>query len=242
MAMQKGALQAVLRLRNETAADLLLAAWQTGSPSLREDLLQALLSRAAWARRFLDRVADGSIAPGQIGMAYRQRLLAHRDSGVRERAEGLLAAVHSDRQAVVRRYAEVERMDGDASRGRELFQEHCAVCHRFRGEGTDLGPDLGAVNIKSTTAMLTAILDPNQAVEWRYVPYDILTDGGRELTGLVTAETPNSITLRSAGGTEETLARSRLKRFESARLSLMPEGLEAVLPPQAMADLLAFLH
>ena len=87
-----------------------------------------------------------------------------------------------------------------------------------------------------------AILDPNQAFEAKYVSYTAATLNGRELSGIIASETPTSITLRSPGGTEEVVARSEIQRLTSSKLSLMPEGLENVLQPQDMADLLAFIR
>src|SRR5262249_9520473 len=84
--------------------------------------------------------------------------------------------------------------------------------------------------------------DPNQAVEARYVNYSAVTKSGREISGIVAAETPSSVTLRSAGGVEETVLRTDLSDFSSSALSLMPEGFEKILNPQEVADLIAYLN
>jgi putative heme-binding domain-containing protein len=62
------------------------------------------------------------------------------------------------------------------------------------------------------------------------------------LTGIVTAETANGLTLRQADGKDETIARTNLESLRATGQSLMPEGLEAQLPKQAMADLVAYLQ
>ena len=74
-----------------------------------------------------------------------------------------------------------------------------------------------------------------------YVSYAAVTRSGREISGIITAETANNISLRSTDGREETLLRSELKELSSSGLSLMPEGFEKALQPQDMADLLAAL-
>ncbi|MBI5775219.1 MAG: hypothetical protein HZA89_15965, partial [Verrucomicrobia bacterium] len=63
----------------------------------------------------------------------------------------------------------------------------------------------------------------------------------REVSGIIAAETPNSLTLRAAGGVEEVVLRSELKALNASGLSLMPEGLEGVLKPQDVADLIAYI-
>jgi putative heme-binding domain-containing protein len=131
---------------------------------------------------------------------------------------------------------------GDAEKGRNLFKQNCAVCHRLHGEGIEIGPDLAMVSGKPDEVLLAAVLDPNQAVEARYVSYNVATKNGRELSGIISAETATSLTLRSQGGTEEVLLRGDIAELRSSGVSLMPEGLENVLKPTDMADLLAFVR
>jgi putative heme-binding domain-containing protein len=58
---------------------------------------------------------------------------------------------------------------------------------------------------------------------------------------MITEETPGSIKLKRIGAAEETILRQNIAKITSSSMSLMPEGLEATLPLQDMADLLAFL-
>ena len=55
-------------------------------------------------------------------------------------------------------------------------------------------------------------------------------------------ETPTNLTLRTAIGTEQIILRANIKTLQSTGQSLMPPGLEAALPPAAMADLLVYLR
>lgn len=50
------------------------------------------------------------------------------------------------------------------------------------------------------------------------------------------------MTVRQAFGVESTFPRSSVRAMESTGHSLMPEGLEAALTPEGMADLLAFIE
>jgi putative heme-binding domain-containing protein len=99
---------------------------------------------------------------------------------------------------------------------------------------------LGALADKSAEYLLVAILVPNRAVEARYVNYTAVTKDQREFSGIIAAETPNSITLRSPSG-DETIFRADLDHLTSSGLSLMPEGFEKALTPQDLADLIARL-
>jgi len=239
VAIQKAAVTVLNRLTQSTAADALLAGWKSHSPALREEVLAALCSRPEWMKKLLTQIENETVAARQISPAWQQKLLQHSDPSVRERATKIFSATRTDRQSLLKEYAEVGQLRGDANRGRELFRQNCATCHRLREEGNQVGPDLGMIGDKSVPALLTAILDPNQAVETRYVSYTAMTKDDRELSGIMSAETRNSITLRAADGREETLLRSELKELTSSGLSLMPEGFEKALQPQDLADLLA---
>lgn len=79
-------------------------------------------------------------------------------------------------------------------------------------------------------------------VEARWCAYLIETKDGRTLSGLIAAESADSVTLRMMGGLSETLQRSQIKKMTSTDKSLMPPGLEAAITKEQMADLLAFLR
>lgn len=148
----------------------------------------------------------------------------------------------ADRAEVIAGFAGVDRLTGDPTRGRQRFQEQCATCHRLRGEGHEVGPDLGMVATKPVDWLLTAILDPNQAVEARYRVWTVTLKSAEELSGLISAETANNIVIRMAGGVDHAVLRSDIAAMEQSKLSLMPAGFESALKPQDMADLLSWLR
>jgi putative heme-binding domain-containing protein len=153
----------------------------------------------------------------------------------------LFLAINSDRKKIVELYKDVAQLQGDRAKGHELFTKNCSICHHLRGEGQNIGPNLGTVADKPVQELVLAILDPNQAVDPAYVAYTALTKDDREMSGVLVTETPNSISLKMAGGSEEQILRSNLKQLTSSGRSLMPEGFEAGLKPQDLADLIAFI-
>lgn len=147
-----------------------------------------------------------------------------------------------DRAEVIRKYADLSSLKGDAERGRVLFQNLCSICHTYRGTGKPLGPDLGMAATKTVDWLLNAILDPNQIVESRYRAWNITLTSGQSLVGTLGAETANNLVLQLPGGTEHAILRQDIAKQEIVLLSLMPSGLESVLPPQSMADLIQWLR
>ncbi len=147
-----------------------------------------------------------------------------------------------DRARVVASYVGVEALRGDATRGRDLFQAQCSICHRLKGAGNEVGPDLAMVGDKPLDWLLTAIFDPNAAIEDRYRAQTLKLKSGVEISGLVSTETANNIVLRVPGGTDLPVLRGDIISQNLSTRSLMPEGLETVLTPQATADLIAWLR
>ena len=74
-------------------------------------------------------------------------------------------------------------MTGDAQAGAAVFAKRCAVCHRLRGVGHEVGPNLASLTDYSPQALLTAMLDPNRAVEAKFLDYVAVTTGGLTYTG-----------------------------------------------------------
>ena len=239
---QQASLDRLKQIDQPRVPGVLLAGWRTYGPALRTEVVNALLSRPPWTRQLLGAIQAGTISPVEIDPVHQQRLVRHSEAEIRAQAEKLFAARNPDRQKLIEDYAEVPRLHGDAGRGAALYRQNCAACHRLKEEGNNVGPDLGTVADKPVGTLLVAILDPNQAFETKYINYTLTTRDGREFSGIIAAETPNSVTLRNAGGKDETILRSEIQELTSSRLSLMPEGFENILKPQDMADLIAHVR
>ena len=241
VAVQDAALSSLKRSSALHVGEIILAGWKGYGPGLRTEALNALFSRPSWLEALLSSIERAAIPTAGIGTIYQQKLLTHADPSVRQRAKKLFSSTPADRQQLLKEYRVVEKLKGEPAKGAALFRQNCSTCHRFKGEGHEIGVDLNTMADKPVQTLLVAILDPNQAVEARYVNYTAVTKGDREISGIITAETGTSLTLRSPGGNEEVILRSDLKQLTSSGLSLMPEGFEKALPPQEIADLIAYI-
>jgi putative heme-binding domain-containing protein len=133
-------------------------------------------------------------------------------------------------------------LEGDPVRGKQVFADTCMRCHRMGNEGGDLAPNLTEIYRKSRETLMHDILDPNAAVDARYVSYTIERSNGELVSGIIDEETDAAVTIRDANGVRTTVPRGDIRDFISGGLSLMPEELESGLDHQAMADLLAYLQ
>lgn len=147
-----------------------------------------------------------------------------------------------DRAKVIGSYAAVAGLQGDAQRGRVIFTQQCAICHRLKDDGQEVGPDLAMVADKPLDWLLAAIFDPNAAVEPRYQTQLVKFKAGADLSGIVAGETANNLTLRLPGGADYPVLRAEMAGQNPLGRSLMPEGLETILTAQDLADLIAWLR
>jgi putative membrane-bound dehydrogenase-like protein len=240
--LQSAAIAALGRLRGPEVPAALVRGWRGFGPGLRGQALEVLLRRPEWMSALLDALERKQVPPAEIDAPRRQRLLDSRDPGMRGRAAKLFAgAVDADRQKVIDAYAVVASLKGDPARGKAVFGKSCASCHRLAREGNEVGPDLAALGGRPADYLLTNILDPNRAVEARYVNYVADLKNGLTLTGVLAAESGTSITLLGPDGKPQVVLRKDLESLTSTGKSAMPEGLEKDVRPQDMADLLAYL-
>lgn len=133
---------------------------------------------------------------------------------------------------------------GDYERGRALFfgdKLKCSTCHRTRGEGAAIGPDLSNLPAKNAASVLKDIKEPSASINPDYVAYNVALKNGESLTGFVRAQDEKSIRLITAEGKENFLNRSEVKELAPSSVSLMPTGLLDPLNEGQVRDLLTFL-
>lgn len=235
-----GALESTVQDRVPVA---LLGRWGHATPAVRATMLGTLLSRTLWTHSILDSLESGQIKASQISPQSWQRLRLHASDEIKQRANLLAdSQVASDRQSLVEQYEAALTLGGDDIRGRMHFEKTCGNCHQLSGVGKAVGPDLSALTDRSPKALMIAMLDPNRAVEDKYLSYTVLTDEGRQFVGLLADETSTTIRLANAEGEYVDILRSQIETIVSSGQSLMPLGLERDLDPQAVADVIAFVR
>jgi putative membrane-bound dehydrogenase-like protein len=236
------AIDAADRSRDPAAGPTLAAALARLPAEPRQAAAAALVRDPRRAIALLDAIASGAIAAGDLDRSTAAALWAFPTPAVAGRAVDVLGPPPpADREQLVAAYRASLPARGSADAGRLVFRRQCVACHRVEGEGRETGPSLAAVQARGPEAMLLAILDPNREVLPAYLAHAAVTDDGRVVTGIVAAQSEGSVTLRTAEGVDATLPRADLESFASTKRSLMPEGFEKTIDPQAMADLLAYL-
>ncbi len=240
--LQTAAIETLASFDDARVASILLKAWPGMSPKIRATAAEALFARPHWVGAFLDAIDNGTVGRADVDPARLNLLEQYPDLAVRARASRLFAAGLPRRQVVVAAYQKALELKGDRDRGKSVFQKNCSSCHRLENVGQVIGAELSAVRDRGLDAVLLNILDPNREVMPQYQSYMLVTTSGRVVTGMITAETATSLTIRKPDGGEEQVLRLQIDELRGTGQSFMPEGLEKQIDVPAMADLLAYLN
>ena len=237
------ALEVLAKYDSPDVPPMVLAAWPSMSPKIRATAIETLLARPAWVTAFLDAVEKKVVLPTDLEPARVQLLLKSPDEKVRTRVAKLFAGTGpSKRQDVLTKYQKALDLKGDTTKGKAIFKESCAACHKLEGVGEAVGPDLASIKQRGLESVLVNIIDPNREVLPQYYTYLLTTDEDVVISGMIAAETANTVTIRKTDGMSETVQRVNIQSLRSTGLSAMPEGLEEKLDLRAMAELLAYLN
>jgi putative membrane-bound dehydrogenase-like protein len=241
---QRIQLEAVAGLARRTEADIasrMLERWPTLMPRVREDVVRMMLARPERARLLVEAVGNRDVPATDLSLPQQLALRIHADPQVQSLARQIFARAAANRQRVIEAFAPALTLDGDAARGRRTYAALCSSCHRLDGQGFELGPDLATVKSGGKEKLLTSILDPNREVDSKYAFYEIETREAGTILGTISDETPASITVTQAYGAQTRLPRASIVTMKSLGRSMMPEGLEASLSRQDVADLLEYI-
>ncbi len=240
--VQAAAVAALGKFADPAVTEILIAAWTKLSPQVKEPALEVLFARPERIDAVLDAVEAKRFAAADIPAARVQLLTRSGSDARRSRAHTLLGSQMLGRRAeVVAAYRDALQLSGDVTRGRALFQKNCNACHRTENKGTEIGPNLATIKSRGPETILTNVLDPSREVNPQFVNYMCVTDDGRTVTGLISAESATAVTFKRAEGQTDTVLRVNIEELSSTGLSIMPEGLEKQLDKQALADVIAYL-
>jgi putative heme-binding domain-containing protein len=241
-AVQTAAVESLGLIPSDEVPGVLLRNWQSHGPQLRSRVLDRLLSRTQWLPAAVRALSEHVIQPGELDASRRRRLVELTQGKEREEVERLLSASAAPSvEASLARFTAAKQLQGRTDTGAVVFQKRCAPCHRLAGSGHAVGPDLTALADRSFDALLAAVIDPNRAVESKYVQYTAVLRSGAILSGIIQEERSTSVTLLGQDGKQDVLLRRDLVQLESSGKSLMPESIEKDLSVEDLADLFALL-
>jgi putative heme-binding domain-containing protein len=241
------AFTALGRMEDPRLADLIVEAYPKLAPELQPLAIDLVMQREKWARKVLDAVLANKLPKGVLNANHLRKILESNDREALWAVEKAFGKIREERnparEKVVAEMAAYfrDRNLGDPHRGALVFRSLCAQCHTIYGEGGKVGPDITSDGRASFDLLLSNVFDPSLVIGPAYQVTTVVTKDGRNLTGLLIEDNEQRLVVRMPGEAEEAVPRSRVKYTRVSKLSMMPEGMEAALGKDDLADLFAFL-
>jgi putative membrane-bound dehydrogenase-like protein len=134
---------------------------------------------------------------------------------------------------------------GDAKHGAAVYRLEtvgCIRCHQVGNEGGEIGPPLTTIGEKLSRAQLVeAIVYPSNAILMGYENWQVKTKDGDVFDGLLTSETEETISLKDTTGKYTDIPVANIAKRSQQKVSIMPDGLNAAMTRQDLADLVEYL-
>lgn len=132
---------------------------------------------------------------------------------------------------------------GDAERGRMLFEGKgkCGSCHRVKGKGPLLAPDLSDIGtLRSPAQFERSLTDPASQMMPMNRQVRIVTREGRTIVGRRLNEDTYTVQLFDQQARLVSIDKADIREFEMSRTSPMPRATD-VLSRDELADLIGYL-
>lgn len=246
-AIRGAAIRGLAEYDHADTAVALLRRYRDFDAATRQDALQTLASRKAWANRLLDAVEADAIPRTELTAFTARQLQNLGDPSLSERVVSLWGQVRStpqDKVEAIARYQKAitpEKLAvADRAAGRALFEARCANCHKLFGHGSDIGPELTGSQRTQLVYLLENLLDPSASVAKDYQMQVIQTDSGRVITGLLVAQSDQAVTIQTTNE-RVVVPADEIESQTTSPLSVMPEGLLEQLSIRQVIELIAYL-
>jgi putative heme-binding domain-containing protein len=229
------------RVPGAEAGSFLIAHWRAMTPAVRNEAADAMFLDPARPKLLLAAVKNGDVQSWTLAFRPKRNLLMSRDAAIREEAHNLLEEKSGEREQVLKRYEAALQMNGDAAKGRQVFDRVCAKCHKLNSVGHDVGPDLATIRNRPPELILPDIIMPNKSIAQGYESYVVETRSSGIIEGVLGPQSPTTITIRHEEGKEDIIRREDINDMHVTNLSGMPADLEKQVSVQEMADLLKYI-
>lgn len=241
-------LRGLANQESEQTTDQIIDLYSNLSSEHRQIALNTMAARRSSADRLLDAMENDRI-PASDMTAFTARQI--RSLGDDELTHRLRETWGEVRESSRERLKQIEQLakgltatslaEADLEQGKQLFAKHCGTCHRFFGEGGQVGPDLTGAQRNNVKYLLENMVDPSASVSKDFRMQIARTVDGRVVTGLLQSRNDQSLTLVNA--TERiVLPLQEIEELKESEVSVMPAGLLDPLTERQIRDLIGYLQ
>lgn len=136
----------------------------------------------------------------------------------------------------------IAAMTADPTKGKEVFINRCATCHKYGNSGNSIGPELTDISKKfGKTELLDAIINPSAAIVFGYEPWLVNTSEGESLYGFLISSNKQSIVLIDISGNKHIIPVNKISSKNKQSQRLMHDPISNGLKEQDLADVAAFI-
>lgn len=242
------ALKGLATFDHPRTAKAILENYQQLSSLEKQTALLTLASREAWAMELLEAIEAEQVALGDL-TAYPVRLMRQLDNEtIAAKLSKLWGNVRdtpkerADQIAKIKKWLSPEVLSqADRRQGAELFAKQCAACHKFFGQGGEIGPDITGAQRHNLDYLLENIIDPNAAVSKDYQMEIVRTEDGRVITGLVESTSGQTLVVQTVNE-RVVLPLTDIAERKQSKDSIMPQELLDALSDEQIRDLIGYVQ
>jgi putative heme-binding domain-containing protein len=245
MKFRKRAAELLGQSNTDEARSALLAALPTAPSDVANFVAAGLANSDSGAESLVGNIENGKATPVLLRNPLVAAAFEKRPQALRDRVAVLTRDLPPEDErldkVIAQRAAAFEKAKPDAAHGAQIFQQNCAVCHKIRNQGANIGPALDGVSARGAHRVIEDILDPNRNVDPLFRQTVVETRDGQTLSGLNAHEEGELLVLTDVTGKPASVPRAKIKSQTQSKLSLMPPIFETTIAPGDFNDLLGFL-
>ncbi len=240
--VRKEAIKLSAGLKSADPAAPLNAILESGTIGEKQSALAALGGLEAGDKTldaWLEKLAQKSV-PAELQLDLIEAALQR--PALKSKAEAALAGIGANDPL---KDLNLSLRGGNAAAGRAIFFERadtaCQRCHKVKGEGGEVGPDLTGIGARQPRELIMeSIAFPNKQIAKGFESVLVKLKNGTVYAGIVKSETAGDLVLNSPEDGIITIKKGEVES-RSVGLSGMPEGLAAMLSRQELRNLMEFL-
>ncbi|RMF37454.1 MAG: hypothetical protein D6753_17520 [Planctomycetota bacterium] len=200
----------------------------------RNELIRRLAHRPTGLGLLEDLLAHGPLGIGEALPHLRERsgqlppglqALVDRSSNF---SEGAAQGSQVASTLVDERLAALNWAEADRQLGRQVFQRRCAACHRLRGIGNEIAPQLDGAVGRGVKRLAEDILVPNANVDPAFQVKVLLLEDDEIVAGIVQPSDDGQVRVMLNDGSVRIVDASRVVQEKQTARSLMPDNLDTL--------------
>jgi putative heme-binding domain-containing protein len=144
----------------------------------------------------------------------------------------------------------IDGLTGDPGKGKALFFDssndfNCGICHKVRGGGGEVGPDLSQIHNRPARDILKDIVLPSAALSPSRQLLRVILKTGESIQGIKMEESSSQLKIYDMDSLPpvlRTLSKDQIQAQEAQDRSAMPEKYGEMFTVKQLLDIIAFIR